>query len=168
MNWQRDAWQNVYKSERLLNHLPTEPPSIFLAGLSISSSPVPFLTFFFSCFLTMLESLIIRMSAGSSTSSETTKYGQLTASDGVVLTLQIRPSRTLPSKGTPALLIESALSLDAISKSPLTQRSIRLKRSASSVQYAILKISWHDLYIFAIQEVVLASYPLKCKSKSPA
>jgi hypothetical protein len=32
------------------------------------------------------------------------------------------------------------LTVDAISKSPLTQRSIRLKRSASPVQYAILQI----------------------------
>jgi hypothetical protein len=77
----------------------------------------------------------------------------LTAANGADLNLQITPSYTfLPSKGTPALLIESALTLDAISKSPLTQRSIRLKRSASSVQYAILQLSSHYLYVFPIRQ----------------
>jgi hypothetical protein len=58
----------------------------------------------------------------------------------VIFSLQISPSRATPSKGMAALLIESSLSLVATSKLPLTQRSIRLKRSASSVHYAILQI----------------------------
>ena len=63
----------AYKSVKVLNHLPTETPSIFLAGLTVISSPVPFLIFFFNSFLTLLKSLIVRMSAGSPRFSETTK-----------------------------------------------------------------------------------------------
>jgi hypothetical protein len=80
--------------------------------------------------LTLRKSLTVRTSACSSTLSEATKYGYFTGDGGALFSRQTSPSRTLPSNGAPIVLIESAFAAPAMSKSPLTKRSIRLKTKA--------------------------------------